>query len=74
MDVDGESFTILTTRKVAYRFRYADGELVERRQLAGWGWGGLVLTVCGLLVVNSVVIALWRRRSGGFRRNEQPNP
>ena len=55
----GDSFTILTTRGGAFRFRYADGALVERR--LGWrAWTPWLVAGVGGVVVLAVV---WRWRT-----------
>jgi hypothetical protein len=61
----GDSFTIRTTVGVAYRFRYADGELVECSRLgfSGWWWVG------GVTVVAVIGLALWRWRRRHSRQS-----
>ncbi|MBY0461392.1 MAG: hypothetical protein K2V38_29090 [Gemmataceae bacterium] len=66
----GDSFTIRTTVGIAYRFRYADGELVERRRFGFHGWGGW-WSVGGGIAVAGVGVALWRWRR---RHPEQAAP
>ncbi|MEQ8790767.1 MAG: hypothetical protein RIC55_31000 [Pirellulaceae bacterium] len=62
----GDSCTIRTTAGVAYRFRYADGVLVERRRFGFSGWGGW-WSVGGIIMVAVVGVALW----GWHRRHSR---
>jgi hypothetical protein len=59
---EGDTFTIWTTIGVAYRFRYADGELVERRRLGWWMGGGWAMAAVAGVAGLAAVLLLWRWR------------
>jgi hypothetical protein len=62
---DGEAITIRTTCDVEYRFRLADGKLIERRRLGWRAWGENMPVIVGGLAVGSLAATLWwywRRR------------
>jgi hypothetical protein len=54
---DGESLTISTTRGMAYRFRFVDGILLERRPFGWRAWGPWVIG--GALAGSLVGATLW---------------
>jgi hypothetical protein len=65
---DGEAFTILTTSRVEHTFRFADGEMVERRREGSSAWMPVALS--GLAIVSFAVILC---RSGRCRPTSARN-
>lgn len=62
VDDHGETLAIRTTCGVEYRFRYADGELVDRRRIGWRGWGWRVVGGVATVIAVAVALLLWRAR------------
>jgi hypothetical protein len=60
----GDSFALRTTRGVEYRFRYADGELVERRWFRLRELSARLLIFGNLVAFGLIVFILWYRTAG----------